>query len=192
MKNLFEVWEKSLKPLGVKLPKDSSWKRKTLEYLYKKEGEWVSKEAIICYIGYDRNDLQAPRHLPSSGWYIEQDFRGNYKLVSSTEILPNWIPEKRKTNIRVADWEGLKAHYKNKCASCGSDEGQPHNHTGKITKLEKGHKNPDLDLTIKNMIPQCNYCNKRYKDMYIFDSYGIAVEIKLNNIWNKIPNYNRN
>ena len=188
---LKDEWEVNLNPCGVKLPKEDSWKREVLEFLYENINEWVSKESIIEGIGYNGTDLQAPRHLASDGWYIKQDYKVSYKLVSVTKILPNWIPKKRTTNIPVADWESLKTYFKNKCASCGSDEGQPHIHTGQIVKLEKGHKDPDLDLTLENTIPQCNYCNKRHKDIFKFDNYGIPIMVKIEGVWVDIPNYNR-
>ena len=106
-------------------------------------------------------------------------------------VYPKWIPDKRTTNIVAGDWDEKKEMYDNKCATCGSKEGESHNHTNKIVKMEKGHKDPELDLTIENTIPQCNYCNKRFKDIYKFDNFGLPVMIKLENVWYNIPNYNR-
>jgi len=191
MTTLYDNWNGYLKPSGVTLSGEGTWNRKTLEYLYQNLNEWKSKEEIIRAIGYDGNDLQAPRHLPEKGWYIKQDNKANYKLVSVEKTYPNWIPDKRKTNISANSWEELKQKYNYECASCGSKESKPHRHTNKIVKIEKGHKDPDKDLTLDNTIPQCNYCNKRSKDTYKFDNYGWHIEIKLNGVWHKIPNYNR-
>jgi len=185
------MWEKNLKHLEVKLPREGTVSRNVLEFLYKNKGVWCSKADIISAIEYKGNDLQAPRHLSSQGWYIEQDYNGNYKLFNLTQTSPNWKPNKRISNINYESWENIKQSYNNKCASCGSEENKPHNHTGKIVKIEKGHKNPDKDLSLDNIIPQCNYCNKRFKDTYKFDNYGIPVEIKLEGVWHRIPNYNR-
>jgi len=185
------MWEKNLKQLEVKLPKKETVSRDVLEFLYKNEGVWCSKADIISAIDYKGNDLQAPRHLPSQGWNIEQDHKGNYRLINITQTNPNWKPNKRSSNINFESWESIKQSYNNKCASCGSEENKPHNHTGKLVKLEKGHKNPEKGLSLNNIIPQCNYCNKRFKDIYKFDNYGIPVEIKLKGVWHKIPNYNR-
>ena len=191
MITLYDHWNEYLEPLGVKLSREGSWNRKTLEFLYQKLNQWISKEEIIGSIGYDGNDLQAPRHLSREGWFIEQDNKANYKLVSVKKTYPNWIPDKRKTNISTNSFEELKQKYNYECATCGSKENKPHRHTGKIVKIEKGHKDPDKDLTLDNIIPQCNYCNKRFKDTYKFDNYGIPIEIRLNGVWQKIPNYNR-
>jgi len=189
--NLYEQWETHLKNSGVKIPGDVSWGRKSLEYLFKNLNRWVSKEDIIKGIKYNGYDLQAPRHLSSSGWYIEQDYRGNYKLITVKKPFPAWIPDKRTTDITSISWKELKQRYNNECATCGSKEGSPHRHTNKKTKLEKGHKDPTLNLTIKNTIPQCNYCNKRFKDIYKFDNYGLPILIKIKNVWYNIPNYDR-
>jgi hypothetical protein len=188
---LCEVWKKYLEAKGVKIPRVGTWRRKTLEFLFITQNQWISKENIIKGIKYDGSDLQAPRHLSSSGWYIEQDYKGNYKLVTIKKTFPSWISNKRTTNITPNSWKELKQKYNNQCATCGSKEGKPHRHTNKKTKLEKGHKDPTLDLTIGNTIPQCNYCNKRFKDTYKFDNYGISVMIKLKGVWYDIPNYNR-
>ena len=99
MITLYDHWNEHLEPLGVKLSREGSWNRKTLEFLYQKLNQWISKEEIIGSIGYDGNDLQAPRHLSREGWFIEQDNKANYKLVSVKKTYPNWIPDKRKTNI---------------------------------------------------------------------------------------------
>lgn len=191
MITLHDAWYENLYPKGVKLPKEDTWGRKTLEYLYKNLNIWVSKQNLIENIGYTGPDLQAQRHLSSEGWYIEQDYKGNYRLVTIKEVFPNWISDKRTTNIALDSWNELKQKYNNECATCGSKEGEPHRHTNKKIRLEKGHKDPELDLTIENTIPHCNYCNKRFKDTYKFDNYGLPVAIKLVSVWHDIPNYNR-
>lgn len=193
--SLEQKWTQHLKTLGVKLPKNNTNGRNVLEFMYKNIGCWCDKLQIVAAICYEGPDLQSMRHLSTGGWFVEQDGKGNYRLVTVTQTFPKWIPNKRKTKINVESWEALKSKYNNKCASCGSEEGKPHNHTLKITKLEKGHKDPEKDLTLNNMIPQCDYCNKRYKDTYKFDNYGIPIEIKLDigqgPLWYKIPNYGK-
>jgi hypothetical protein len=184
---LHSEWMTNLRDLGVKLPGEGTFGRNTLEYLYTHINTWVAKESIISAINYKGNDLQAPRHLGASGWNIEQDFKGNYKLVTVAAVADSWIPNKRTTNISPIDFKSLKIKFNNECASCGSKEGTPHRHTNKITKLERGHKDPELDLTLDNMIPQCNYCNKRYKDRFKFDNYGMIVAVRTddNTGWRK-------
>ena len=69
MNTLYNEWVKYLKPKGVKLPKEDTWGRKSLEFMYVNLNAWVSKEIIIEGIGYTGPDLQAPRHFSASGWY---------------------------------------------------------------------------------------------------------------------------
>jgi hypothetical protein len=187
-KSLHSIWESNLKDLNVKLPKEGSWARKSLEYLYENIGTWKHKTDIIKGIGYNKTDLQ-PRHLNKQyGWYVEQDGKANYKLVSVTEVWPQWIPNKRTTIISAVDFDELKEKYNYQCASCGCKEGEPHRYNaGEIVKLERGHKDPDLDLKLDNMIPQCGYCNKRYKNRFKFDNYGmiIAVRVDADTGWRK-------
>ena len=188
---LKDNWKTYLEPIGVKLPKENTWQRKTLEFLYENINEWVTKKAIMEGIGYTGTDLQAPRHLSAFGWYIKQDLKGKYKFVTTEKVYPKWIPDKRTTNIVAGDWDEIKKFYNYKCATCGSKEGELHNHINKITKIEKGHKDPELDLTIENTIPQCKYCNGRFKDNFKFDNYGLPVMFKIENVWTPVPNYNR-
>ena len=52
MNILYNEWVKYLKPKGVKLPKEDTWGRKSLEFMYVNLNAWVSKEIIIEGIGY--------------------------------------------------------------------------------------------------------------------------------------------
>ena len=45
----------------------------------------------------------------------------------------------------------------------------------KTTKLEKGHMNPKLPLTLGNTIPHCSECNSQYKDKFIFNKLGRII-----------------
>ena len=105
METLYAEWERYLKLKGVKIPRENTWGRKVLELLYKNKKEWVFKKDIIEGIDYSGPDLQAPRHLSAAGWYIEQDYKGGYRLVSVKEAFPQWIPDKRTTNITSGSWE---------------------------------------------------------------------------------------
>lgn len=37
--------------------------------------------------------------------------------------------------------------------------------------------NPRNPLTLKNTIPQCQYCNQTYKDYFQFNEYGRVVAV---------------
>ncbi|MCK4524698.1 hypothetical protein KAU15_07205, partial [candidate division WOR-3 bacterium] len=48
---------------------------------------------------------------------------------------------------------------------------------GTITKLQKGHKNPNKPLTPENTIPQCQKCNRPDRNYWIYDDNGRVVSI---------------
>ena len=74
-------------------------------------------------------------------------------------------------------WESdLKAEYDNSCASCGTKENEPHRYFKRKVVLEKGHMDPRKDMSMGNIIPQCNFCNKHYGNKYVFDRMGRVVE----------------
>jgi uncharacterized protein YuzB (UPF0349 family) len=47
-----------------------------------------------------------------------------------------------------------------------------------VTKLQKGHMDPDKDLTEDNCVPQCGFCNQRYKDKAVFDKRGQVIRLR--------------
>ena len=64
--------------------------------------------------------------------------------------------------------------YENRCASCGTKEGEPSPRYGEDkVKLQRGHRDPSKSATdMKNIIPQCQYCNQAYRGDYVFDEKG--------------------
>lgn len=179
---LEEEWKVYLKPKGVNF----NFKKDSLAYLclvelYQNLGNWVTKKELVEKIGYQGTDLQTPRHLWNThGWYIESNRKGAgnlaYRLVTVKEPSPNWIPVKRTCGLNVSDWDELKKEYDNCCASCGSKEGEPHRYHKRTVVLEKGHMDPRKDMSVGNIIPQCNFCNKHYGNRYIFDRMGRVIE----------------
>ena len=72
----------------------------------------------------------------------------------------------------------LKIRYKNRCASCGSEEGKPNlRYPSATTKLQLGHRNPHKPLTEDNSIPQCQFCNRADRDWWVYDERGRVVGI---------------
>jgi len=172
-------WAERLQNLGVRLPKEGSVARQTLEKLYSEMGNWVSKETLDAMIGKDN---QNGRHLGySSGWNIEAktiDGLRHYKLKDVDNTHPRLNKESK---IRGSfDFESLKSAYGNRCASCGSVEGKTTLDGAQICKLEEGHMDPNKPLTIDNCIPQCTVCNKTYRDKFIFDNHGRVKTINPN------------
>ena len=195
-----EFNEGTIKDKGIKLPKLHTKKSFALCTLF--INDKVSKRnAEENWLEYSQKstDLQAYRHLSTQdGFYVvkstdkigrERNFkRGEYALIKpdwTTTVFPGWLPN-RRTSVRAEDWEDLKRQYDNRCATCGSKEGESHYKWPEhITCLEKGHMDPTKDLIIgENVIPQCELCNKMYKDKFIFDVRGNTVcENKESRLW---------
>ena len=171
-------WETYLKPHGVKFNfREGSNKFKVLSVLYEYEGTWLTKGEIAQLIGYTGSDLQEPRHLgKQSGWFVDQDGKGNYRLVTTKEPHPSFAAKKRLNELNTSDFDVMKAAYDNRCATCGEKEGTRHRFEHGKVVLEKGHMDPRLDMSPENIIPQCNYCNKFYGDKFVFDRMGRVVE----------------
>ena len=72
----------------------------------------------------------------------------------------------------------MKNKYDNKCASCGAKDNQNHpQHPTRITKLERGHCVPGMDMSLGNIIPQCQFCNRAVIDKFIFSKSGSILTI---------------
>ena len=171
-------WETYLKPHGVKFNfREGSNKHKTLMVLHEYEGTWLTKGEIAKLINYQGSDLQDARHLgKQSGWYVEQDGKGNYRLVTTKEPHPSFHAKKRLNELNTSDFTEMKSAYDNRCATCGEKEGTKHRFEHGKVILEKGHCDPRLDMSPDNIIPQCQYCNKFYGDKFVFDRMGRVVE----------------
>jgi uncharacterized protein CbrC (UPF0167 family) len=176
---------------GVVLPnlkKGSTYTKDalTLVYLFKKINQGVSKGELTGFINEyypGTNDVQQARHLAAQkGWYILSGTRGDansglksgeYKLVSVEIPYLEFTNGRRKSVLGTDSWEGLKEKYNYRCATCGSKEGEEHYYNPSlVTKLQKGHKNPNLPMDISNIIPQCSWCNRAYRNYFCFDETG--------------------
>jgi len=158
--------------------------------LYKYQSTAISKKELTSMLStffQDVVDIQQARHLArQKGWYILSGSRGDipkiksshYMLYSIQEPYPH-IPNHRKATI--TDFDTLKKKYKHRCATCGSKENQPNLiNKSRITKLQKGHMDPNKPLESNNIIPQCSECNQSYRDWFIFDSNGRVSDINRN------------
>tara|TARA_A200000159_G_scaffold8442_1_gene7249 strand:+ start:2567 stop:3106 length:540 start_codon:yes stop_codon:yes gene_type:complete len=171
-------YESHLKKHGVKFNfREGSNKYKTLLALYENIGNWMSKAEIVERIEYTGSDLQDARHLgKQSGWYVDQDGKGNYKLVTTKQPHPSFAAKKRLNELNTSDFKVMKEAYDNRCATCGEKEGTRHRFEHGKVVLEKGHMDPRKDMSPENIIPQCNFCNKFYGDKFVFDRQGRIVE----------------
>ena len=75
-------------------------------------------------------------------------------------------------------WEDLKRAYGYRCATCGSKEGEPNfNWPETLTKLQKGHMNPNKPLIEGNIIPQCEKCNRADRNYWEYDAKGRVIKV---------------
>jgi hypothetical protein len=197
-KEISDSWNKNLKQYGVKLPKLIPQKYSkdvlVLIYLFSKIEQKVSKQELTEFLksmGHDSIDVQQARHLAQqSGWYILSGTRkdneckkyninpGEYLLKSISEPYPSFKILKRTESLNASSWEELKSMYNNRCATCGSKEGETNFlYPASVTRLQQGHKDPSKPLTIDNTIPQCSFCNQASRDYFIFDNKGRVEKI---------------
>ena len=102
----------------------------------------------------------------------------HYILITLKEAYPSFKITRRQDTI--SDWSQIKALYDNRCATCGAKEGEPHYlHKASLVSLEKGHCNPNKELSSDNVIPQCQECNKSYQDKFIFSKDGKVSKINI-------------
>jgi hypothetical protein len=97
-------------------------------------------------------------------------------MLKSLNPRKGYIPTRRNVKFNKGEWEQLKKNYNYSCATCNNTENEPDRYDeNKITKLEKGHMNPKLPLTLGNTIPHCSECNSQYKDKFIFNKLGRII-----------------
>tara|TARA_B100000886_G_C20361656_1_gene465471 strand:- start:73 stop:666 length:594 start_codon:yes stop_codon:yes gene_type:complete len=175
------IWEKNLKLLNVKLPKRGR-KRCALDYLYQNIGVFIHidkiKEHVSKQYKLTGTDPVQVRHLSTQdGWNIIKQGKYMHCLVDVNSTCPSFISEKRNVNINNIIWNNLKFSYEFMCVNCGSKEDEPQRwDNNNITKLQKGHMDPTKSLTEDNCIPQCQFCNRRYKDKAVFDKRGQVLK----------------
>ena len=196
---IVNMHNKYLKKYDVKLPKFKNGNKYTLNalvliYLYKKIGQVVTKQELTEFLknmGYEVNDVQQARHLAQqSGWYILSGTRGDlecqkfnvgageYLLKTLEKPYPSYQNLKRTEILNANSWEELKKMYNNRCATCGSKEGEyNYLYPASITTLQQGHKDPSKPLTIDNTIPQCPFCNRASRNYFVFDNKGRVEKI---------------
>lgn len=183
-------WERQLKLLWIKLPKLENWDKYTIDslvliYFFMNFRKVVTKQQLTNFVQFYKpeiNDVQQWRHLSQQKWWYIISWQRwdekckemgvkpwEYMLYSLEEMYP-WYILNRKTTLNNWDFEEIKKIYDFRCATCGSKEWEENFlYRGSITKLEKWHMNPLKDLTSDNTIPQCDKCNKAYRNYFEFD-----------------------
>ena len=177
-------YDKYLKEKGVKELKKGKDKISqslyTILFLLKYQGEKVTKQELTegwVTFGKPTNDFQSGRHLGLQyGYNIEKSGSKReswYRLLNLTQPHPSFLPDRRNQEFTESEWIEFKEAMGNRCWSCGAIEGELHyKDKSRVVKLEKGHCNPKLPMTLDNIFPQCNYCNGLYKDNFVFDKRG--------------------
>lgn len=193
---LVEYHSRYLQEHGVKLPalRDSrgNYIRDALVLVYLAQDyphtKSVTKEELTEFIRHfypKTADVQQARHLAmQKGWNIVSGTRhngtitgGRYQLVSLEEPYPAYRVQRREGLAHV-DFEDLKRQYGFRCATCGSKEGEStFSYTGVRTKLTEAHMNPQKPLASDNIIPQCEMCNRAYRNYWIFDNRGRVLAV---------------
>ena len=101
--------------------------------------------------------------------------RGEYCLLDLCRAHPSHSTMHRaKAEL---SWAPIKALYGDRCACCGSREGETHlKNAHLVTTLEKGHCDPRKPLSSDNCIPMCKLCNMVYKDHAVLSRRGFVVK----------------
>jgi hypothetical protein len=180
-------WAANLEQLGVIKPPEWGTSASMLfTYAYANIGRPFKGNDAVDWcnrLGCAVRDPQILRHM-SNGYGYNARGRsgllpngtkvkmGEYALVNMTEIAPGWKGH-RQNLLQKGDWTDIKAAYNYRCVCCGSREGQAnHRKPGTMTVLEQGHMDPKKPLGPGNIIPQCQICNKPYRDNVVFTSEG--------------------
>ena len=189
-----EHHSKYLEQHGVQLPslKDSKgdYTRDALVLVYLAQNypqtKSVSKRELTDFIRHfypNTADVQQARHLGmQKGWYIVSGTRhnadlepGKYQLLSLEKPYPAFRSQ-RRVGIPYADFEALLSQYGFRCATCGAKEGEPmYQYPSVITKLMEAHIDPQKPPVAGNTIPQCQMCNRAYRNWWVFDNRGRVV-----------------
>ncbi len=178
-KKAVKIHKKYLANDNVKLPDWGSGKGYWLAVLIHYSPKFVHKndmsEIVRKHIPKAAPDQQV-RHLLRDGWNLEGDGKGAHRIKNARLVHQGYAVEKTRSEnlLKAGDFDAIKAAYDNKCVSCGATEGQEsprYQGSGKV-ELQKGHRDPELPKEASNIIPQCQFCNRAYKNDFTFDKKG--------------------
>jgi len=197
-KKIKVLYEKNLKDKGVKEVSTSNKLYYALEYLFLKQEKEISIDDIKKYVEKKKNikleggDPLQVRHLGQQyGYNIlkggdsykkvkEEDKKikkSCYMLINLKETYKGFCKFKREGKLTKENWGKLTKKYNNQCVNCGAIEGKPLRwNNNKITVLQQGHMDPRKELSMENVIPQCEICNQQYKNKAIFNEKGYVIE----------------
>lgn len=179
------LWREYLQRFDVRFPKKNTsqerlWVAILLLLHDQHKGAYIHKDDICILARKVNPDLgldQQVRHLKRSGWNLESDpkRKGWYRFYNPHTPSPEHTANQlRKTSITTDDFDQLKRVYSNRCATCGAEEGKPSTRYGSqdLVVLQRGHMDPSREGSVGNILPQCQFCNRAYKDDFTFDDKG--------------------
>lgn len=181
--DLCNIHAQYLEEHGVLIPGVSQYNQTAksiwLSVLHYCKNEEVHKDFISQVCQRDKPDLgqdQQVRHLKRDGWYLVEDTRRGYHRLDPYQPSPEWETDKKRRDGRLdaQTFGDLKAVYGMRCATCGAEAGKPNPRYGKDkVVLQQGHRDPSKPATdMDNIIPQCQFCNRAYRDDFVFDEKG--------------------
>lgn len=175
-----DIHKRHLAQHGVKLPPQSSYKWIWLAMLHYHKGGSVHKDAISDAVQKHYPEAgrdQQVRHLKRDGWNVIGG-GGFHALEDPYRPSPEFINEQARRHGRLSsvDFDDIKKSFGNRCATCGSVEGEPDPRYGEArVHLQQGHQDPDEPGDdLNNIIPQCQFCNRAYRRDFVFDDKGRA------------------
>lgn len=139
--------------------------------------EQVHKDTISQVVQRDMKGMgadQQVRHLKRDGWEIG-DRPGKHQLdpYKPSMVFLN-AATRKQVRLSGRNFDEIKVNFGSRCATCGAREDQPDPRYGEEkVKLQQGHRDPDrAGDDIKNIIPQCQFCNRSYRGDFVFDDKG--------------------
>lgn len=160
-------WKHDLEVHGVNFPTGGG-KLLPLLALYESIGLPLTQHEISEWVSSHGGSYnKQARHLAGvDGWYLmsgnkrstlmEHDTtmtRDQLKLESVASPNPIWLEQHKLTRIyemSLGDWEDILEAFANRgCAVCGRH----------FLHYDKGHLNPELPMTLDNIVPMCVDCN---------------------------------
>ncbi len=178
---LKEVHKKHLEKYNVKLPTEGTAKQLWLAILYHAYKQDPQKDIDKNEISRITAELlpslaadQQVRHLKRDGWNIDGKKRGYHRFLDPHKPSPAFYQEgiKRARLLSAKDFDDIKKAHRNRCATCGAEDGKKHWQYQETVKLQEAHQDPAKPHAQGNIIPQCQFCNQSYRDNFTFDDKG--------------------
>ena len=184
--NLREIHAQYLRRHGVKIPNTDSYDARAksiwLAVLHEAAGKPVHKNIISDVCQRDKPGLardQQVRHLKRDGWRLAGE--GGLHTLDPYQPSLEWINQRarRAGRLSAKTFAELKGVYGESCATCGAREGRPDPRYGAdAVILQQGHMDPSKSADDRrNIIPQCQYCNRAYRGDFVFDVKGRAYAL---------------